>query len=313
MQSKVPEYNRKVTQMYFLAIDVGGTKTEVVVGDDSSVLARETGQSAKVTRVGESAAAKHLRDVVFRALTQAGLSARQISGACVGLSGNSVSANHDWMQTALKQLADCPAVVVGDDEIAYYAAFASDSGVLVISGTGSIAIGKSPQGEPARCGGWGPRFSDEGSANWIGGLAVQKSVRLRDRGSEAHLVDAIVRHFGFRDVKELVAAQDSVDYASLFPLVADAAHSGDLTAWYVLSEAGRELADMALAVAQKLRLVRGTVCGAGSVFKHSPLVRSSFRGALAANAAHLVYDEKVVDPIIGALAMARAHRSTARA
>jgi glucosamine kinase len=293
--------------MYFLAIDAGGTKTEVTIGDDSSVLVRETGQSAKVTRVGESAAMHQLRDVVFRALTRAGLSARQIAGACVGLSGNSVPANHEWMRMALKELVDCPAIVVGDDEIAYYAAFARDPGVLVISGTGSIAIGKSAQGEAARCGGWGPRFSDEGSANWIGELAVQKSVRLRDRGSEAHLLDEILRRLGMQDVKELVAAQESVDYASLFPLVVEAAHSGDLTAWYVLSEAGRELADMALSVAQKLRFVRGTVCGAGSVFKHSALVRSSFRGALAANAAHLVYDEKVVDPVIGALAMARAH------
>jgi N-acetylglucosamine kinase-like BadF-type ATPase len=88
-------------------------------------------------------------------------------------------------------------------------------------------------------------------------------------------------------------------------VIANAAHQGDMTAWYVLSEAGRELADMALAVAQKLRLVRGTVCGAGGVFRHAPLVRSAFRGALAANAAHLVYDERAVEPVLGALALAR--------
>jgi N-acetylglucosamine kinase-like BadF-type ATPase len=297
--------------MYFLAIDAGGTKTEVAVGDDSMVLARETGQSSKVTRVGESAAAENLRDVVFRVLTHAGLSARQISAACVGLSGNSVPRNHDWMRDALRKLVDCPANIIGDDEIAYSAAFGGDSGVLVISGTGSIAIGRSPQGQTARCGGWGPRFSDEGSANWIGELTVQKSVRLRDRGSEAHLLDSILKHLSMSDLKGLVAAQDSVNYASLFPIVVEAAHKGDLTAWYVLSEAGRELADVAVAAAEKLRLVRGTVCGAGSVFRHSALVRSSFRGALTANAAHLVYDEKLVEPVLGALAMARANAAGA--
>jgi N-acetylglucosamine kinase-like BadF-type ATPase len=109
----------------------------------------------------------------------------------------------------------------------------------------------------------------------------------------------------------LVAAQDIVNYASLFPLVVEAAHTGDLTAWYVLSEAGRELADMAVATAEKLRLVRGTVCGTGSVFRHSALVRSSFRGALAANASHLVYDEKLVEPVLGALAMARTNATGA--
>jgi glucosamine kinase len=291
--------------MYFLGIDAGGTKTEVAIGDETAVLARETGPSCKVTRVGESVAEVNLRNVVFTTLNHAGLSAKQISKACVGLSGNSVQRNHGWMQTTMHQIVGCPTTLVGDDEVAYYAVFGGNTGVLVISGTGSIALGKSPRNEIARCGGWGPRVSDEGSANWIGRLAVQKSIRLRDRGSEAQLLDSILQHLGFKEVNGLVSAQDSIDYASIFPQVAKAAHAGDLTAWYVLSEAGRELADMALAVAEKLRLVRGTVCGAGSVFKHSALVRSSFRGALAANAAHLIYDEKLVEPVLGALDMAR--------
>ena len=291
--------------MYFLAIDAGGTKTEVAVGDEQQVLSREIGGSIKIPNVGPEVAGTNLREVAVRALSHAGLTAKQIHGACVGMSGISRDDIRNWLTQSMTELLPVPAKIVGDQEIAHYAAFGAEPGVLVIAGTGSIAIGKSPEGKTARCGGWGAKFSDEGSAYWIGQLAARKLFRMRDRGEPAPLLDRITAELQLRHADSLVGAQETFDFATLFPAICQAAQEGDLTAWFVLSEAGRELADMALAVAQSLRLVRGTVCGAGSVFRYAPLVRSAFRGALAANAAHLVYDEKLVEPVLGALALAR--------
>ena len=297
---RVPQDKR----VYFLAIDSGGTKTDVVIGDAGSVLARESGPSIKITNVSREIAQQNLESLVYAALSRAGLTGAQIDHTCVGMSGFSLHSARDWMNGAVTALLNKPPRIVGDEEIAHYAAFNGNSGVLVIAGTGSIAIGKSPEGHKGRCGGWGPRFSDEGSATWIGELAVRKALRSRDRGAGAPLLSRIMEERGI-DVEHIIDPANKFNCADLFPSIVQAAHEGDMTAWYVLSEAGRELADMALAVSQKLRLVRGTVCGAGSVFQHAALVRSSFRGALAANAAHLLYDEKVVDPVMGALEMAR--------
>lgn len=291
--------------MYFLAIDAGGTKTEVAVGDEQQVLSREIGGSIKIPNVGKEAAGANLRELVVRALSHAGLTPKQIESACVGMSGISRDDIRGWLSQSMAEILPAKAMIVGDQEIAHYAAFLGDPGVLVIAGTGSIAIGKSPEGKIARCGGWGAKFSDEGSAFWIGELAVRKLFRLRDRGSDAPLLARIVADLHLSSADQLVSGQDGFDFATLFPTICAAAQEGDLTAWFVLSEAGRELADMALAVAQSLQLIRGTVCGAGSVFRYAPLVRSAFRGALAANAAHLVYDEKLVEPVLGALEMAR--------
>jgi len=283
--------------MYFLAIDAGGTKTEVAVGDEQQVLSREVGGSIKLPNVGPEAAGANLREVVVRALSHAGLTSKQINGACIGMSGISRADIRDWLTQSMAELLPAKATLVGDQEIAHYAAFLGEPGVLV--------IGKSPEGKTARCGGWGAKFSDEGSAYWIGELAVRKLFRLRDRGAEVPLLPRIVEDLALGNADRLVSAQENFDFATLFPTICKTAEEGDLTAWYVLSEAGRELADMALAVAQSLCLVRGTVCGAGSVFRYAPLVRSAFRGALVANAAHLIYDEKLVEPVLGALAMAR--------
>ena len=291
--------------MYFLAIDAGGTKTEVAVGDERQVLSREVGSSIKLPNVGPEAAGANLREVVVRALSHAGLTPKQINGACVGMSGISRADIRDWLTHAMAELLPTQTTLTGDQEIAHYAAFPGEPGVLVIAGTGSIAIGKSAEGKTARCGGWGAKFSDEGSAYWTGELAVRKLFRLRDRGADVPLLQRIVENLALGNAERLVSGQENFDFATLFPTICKSAEQGDPTAWYVLSEAGRELADMALAVAQSLALVRGTVCGAGSVFLYAPLVRSAFRGALAANAAHLIYDEKLVEPVLGALAMAR--------
>jgi len=291
--------------MYCLGIDVGGSKTEVAISaEDGSVVSRESGPSCKPARVGRDAGEKNLEQLIHRVLSRAGLSGKQIACTCIGLSGISQDGAAAWADAAISRLVSGPVVVRGDHEIAHHAAFGREPGVLVIAGTGAIAFGRSPQNETARCGGWGPRFSDEGSANWIGELAIRKSLRGRDRGTGAPLLSRILEE---REIplERVLDPNAAFDCASLFPLIASAAHQGDMTAWYVLSEAGRELADMALAVAQKLHLVRGTVCAAGGVFRHAPLVRSAFRGALAANAAHLVYDEKPVDPVLGALDLAQ--------
>lgn len=295
---------RPTNSMYWLGIDVGGSKTEVAIGDDGGVLAQESGASAKPTRAGYDGAERTLQELIHAALSHAGLSGKQIAGTCIGLAGISQSGTTDWAESVLGKLVSGPVLVRGDHEVALHAAFGTEPGILVIAGTGSIAFGRSPLNVTARCGGWGPHFSDEGSATWIGELAIRKALRSRDRGTGAPLLSRILEEQHLT-VEKILDSNARFDCASLFPAITAAAHQGDMTAWYVLSEAGRELADMALAVAQKLLLVRGTVCGAGGVFRHAPLVRSSFRGALAANAAHLVYDEKSIQPVLGALDLAK--------
>ena len=58
--------------------------------------------------------------------------------------------------------------VISDVELAYRNAFGERPGVLILAGTGSIALGKNEAGKIARAGGLGPKCGDEGSGFWIG-------------------------------------------------------------------------------------------------------------------------------------------------
>lgn len=69
-----------------------------------------------------------------------------------------------------------------DYSAAWAGAFGGKPGIIVISGTGSIAYGRNAAGDEARAGGWGPLFGDEGSAYWIGRQTLSLLAHDDDQG-----------------------------------------------------------------------------------------------------------------------------------
>src|SRR5262245_22768018 len=59
-------------------------------------------------------------------------------------------------------------LVLSDAEAAYHAALGDGPGVLLLAGTGSMALGCDARGHWVRAGGLGPLLGDEGSSFWVG-------------------------------------------------------------------------------------------------------------------------------------------------
>src|SRR5438128_1339137 len=77
-------------------------------------------------------------------------------------------------------------------------------GIVIVSGTGSIAYGRNANGEAARAGGWGHMIGDEGSGYWIGREALTAVMRAADgRGPATGLSDDILAYFQVTDVSHL--------------------------------------------------------------------------------------------------------------
>lgn len=66
--------------------------------------------------------------------------------------------------------------VLSDAELAHERSFGKRPGIVLISGTGSIAYGRNSQGRAARAGGWGPLLGDEGSSFWIGAEGLRRGL-----------------------------------------------------------------------------------------------------------------------------------------
>jgi glucosamine kinase len=296
--------------LYFLGIDGGGTKTTCAVGDESSLLAAATAGPSNIVRVGEARARESLHQSVRQACAAAGITPEQVARTCAGGAGAATPDVAEIMRSLLAEILPGAIRVVGDMETALEAAFDEGPGVLVIAGTGSIAYGRDQQGRTARAGGWGFAVGDEGSAHWIGREALRAILRATDQDPQAEassLAKALFRAWGVRSITDLAGAGNSIpppDFAALFPGVAGCP---DEFAKQVLRSAGRELAQVAGVVISRLFEGAATVPVAmtGGVFRHAELVRQVFYNELRRLDARVNVMQEVVDPVEGALRMAR--------
>jgi len=295
----------------YLGIDAGGTKTDCAISNGAELLGQATGASCKLARVGKGAARTNLQDTMARAAESARVLARDIQHVCIGMAGASLPEAVSWAQDAIREVIPSATIyAAGDHVIAHRAAFGTSHGVLVISGTGSIAFGRNQAAETARAGGWGPNVSDEGSAFWVGREAVAATLRAYDRGEQIGLMKVIAQHWRVAP-EEVVRMANAFEprFAELAAAVASAAEEGDPSATVITERAGLALADLAASVIQKLWPEGGVVPVAlsGGVLQGSAGVRNSFRDALKHESPEAAVSFTHVRPVLGALEIA-AHR-----
>jgi glucosamine kinase len=198
----------------------------------------------------------------------------------------------------------------------------------VIAGTGSISYGRDASGTTARAGGWGFAVSDEGSAHWIGRAAI--AALLRANGTEAgiesdsvlwSIITKVWNLSSFEKLIPIANASPPADFSAIFPAVLTSAEQGDKTSEGILEHAGRELAELAASVIRRLfpqpQPVRTTsgqsldaqhtvpVAMAGGVFRHAAVVRQTFYNEVRHRCPEAALNPQVVDPVLGALQLAR--------
>jgi N-acetylglucosamine kinase-like BadF-type ATPase len=297
----------------YLGIDGGGSKTSCAIGDETSLLGTGTAGASNFVRVGGAKARESLAVAIQQACAIAGVTPTQVQRTCVGLAGGARIEVSDWARQTMSELVGGEIEIVGDMVTALEAAFGGGPGAIVISGTGSIAYARNSKGEIARAGGWGFAISDEGSGHWIGRLALGAALRAEDiEPSKPSLLTHLLAAWNLPGREELVVLANATpppDFAALLPAVMKASDSGDATASGVLTRAGEELASLAAVVIDKiLRDEVPHVAISGGVFRHSHLVREVFYNVVRSQHPKAHIKPEVIDPVQGALALARRGR-----
>jgi N-acetylglucosamine kinase-like BadF-type ATPase len=312
---------------FYLGIDGGGTKTRCVLGDESRVLASGVSGACNVVRVGVASARDALHSAIRQVCQSATIAPSDITNVCLGAAGAAREEIANQIRGILGEITPARVEVVGDTVIALEAGFGSGPGIIAISGTGSIVYGRNSRGETARAGGWGYAISDEGSAQWIGRRAVWAVLRALDQGAETTLRSQVLNAWNLHNLDELVQRANSVpppEFPTLFPVVLRAAHEGDAIATALLAHAATELTEQTAIVVRRLfphedgteaRLSmqngvdeHARVAMTGSVFRQSSEVRQVFYNQLRAAFPRLEIRSDLVEPVEGALALARKQR-----
>ena len=232
----------------------------------------------------------------------------------------------EFVRSALAEILTTPIDVVGDMQIALEAAFDTGPGVIVIAGTGSIAYGRDEQGTTVRAGGWGFAIGDEGSAHWIGRTAVNAVLRTADprdatpsnhAPSDSPLATALLKAWGVRSLDDLARAANSIpppDFAaSLSSRRRQRGRSGDPGS-HPRGQGTRRYSRgrHPTTSSRKDHAATVPVAMTGGVFRHAPLVRQVFYNELAAMKPSGEVNPEVVEPVEGALRMARRAASNRR-
>jgi glucosamine kinase len=295
---------------YYLGIDGGGSKTTCLVGDETSILGRGDGAGSNVVRLGERTAREALQQAARAACAKAKIDPALLARTVAGVAGAGRAEVRDFVQHALQEVVAGETIVVTDVEAALDAAFGNGPGVVVVSGTGSIAFCRNSQGETSRAGGWGWAISDEGSGPWIGRAAVTAVFRARDAGETVQMEQSILRLWQLSGHQQLVSAANATpqpDFGALLPELVAAANAGDPIAAEVFLRAGRELAGLAKIAASRVFAAPANVPVAmsGGAFAHAPNLRQGFYNSLQAQLPNAKLLPDLADPVLGALQMAR--------
>lgn len=230
-----------------LGVDGGGTGSRaVVLAWSGEELARTTGRAALVKPGEEDATLTALQDLVAAALAEAG-DPGPPEVLVAGLAGVGRTRTRLAIEERLVEARLARQVQVRTDvEVAFHDAYGNGSGILLVGGTGSVAITRTPAGRTLRSGGWGTVVGDEGSGWWIGIQALHVAFQSADgRAPDTPLLEMVLSHFHAADPGALMDrlwTAEKGEVAALAPLVADAAARGDPASRTLLSEAAEALA-----------------------------------------------------------------------
>lgn len=299
-----------MTRLY-AGVDGGASKTAVLVTDqDGRPVGRGQAGPATFQTVGHDAAFHAVRTALADAMAAAGAPGALPDAAVFGLSGAGRPDDVAFWERALAGVAE-RMQITSDAATALVGAHGGGPGVIVIAGTGSIALGQGPDGATARAGGQGWLADDFGSGFDVGRRALYAVVRAHDgRAPQTLLTERIFAHWGLSDLGQMIARinvpqVDKAAVAALARLVAGAATEGDAVALGIWHEAGRELAELSAAVIRRLGLARAQVAPIGSLWQSGALLRAPFAAHLDALAPGARLVDPQLSPAEGAALMAR--------
>jgi N-acetylglucosamine kinase-like BadF-type ATPase len=284
-----------MTERMVLGVDGGGTSTVAWLADvGGEVIGRGASGPSNAKAVGMESARRALDAAIGAAFDDAGIDPTAVEVACLGLAGfdrpDDRAVLTGWAgEVGLARRL----VLVNDGDLVVAAGTPEGWGVGVIAGTGSIAVGRSPDGRTARAGGWGHLIGDEGSAYMLV-LDALRLVARRDDGRDPRpdpdpLTDRLCRALGVDRPSQVVTAiyapsATRTRIAAMAPEVLAACDASPADAARLLGHAGASLAEIVAAVARSLGWPSGPlpIAAAGSFLLSATAVRRAMLDDLAA-------------------------------
>lgn len=295
---------------YFLGADLGGTKTHMVIADETgrAVGFGESGPGNHES-VGFDGMYKTLADGLNGALTSAGLEKSDIAGAGFGIAGYDWPSEKPKMIEVIARLGlNAPFEMMNDAIPGLVAGAEEGWGVVLISGTGCNARGwdKGHQRE-GRVTGYGVLMGEAAGSSELVTRAMQLvGFEWTQRGPKTALSQMFMDAMRVKTLDELLEIYTQAPYhigAEFAPRVFQVAQQGDPVAVELVHWAGRELGEMANGIIRQLEFekLKFDVVLAGGMFEGGSMLVDPLRETIQRLAPDTRLVRLTIPPVIGAV------------
>lgn len=296
---------------YFVGIDGGGTRTNIALGNYQREIIGyvEVGPS-NYHSVGIDNTEKALRDIFLSLLSLYKVKIEDIEAICFCGAGIDCKEDERVIERLFRAIGYQKDLLIYNDSVgALVGANGKKHGAIIISGTGSIALGINKEGKVFRVGGWGYLIDDSGSSYAIARDALKKVFEAYDgRGKKTLLWNGIKKELRIKKEDELIPfiynpSNSKKEIAALAPIVLDL-YEKDEIAKEIIDKAIEDLEHMIVTLAKRMKDLQLEIKVAGSVLIKNKYLRQLLISKVKTAYPHLNIGLPLSEPSEGALILA---------
>jgi|WetSurMetagenome_2_1015567.scaffolds.fasta_scaffold12238_6 N-acetylglucosamine kinase-like BadF-type ATPase len=298
-----------INNNFFVGIDSGGTKSEILIADDCNILSHN--KSCKALHYslhGQDKIINHIKNIIIASLKEKKLNLKNCKGICIGLAGVREKKDKIEIEKLLKRLIEFKNIIVESDaDIALHGAFKGNNGLILICGTGSILYGY-VDGIFYRIGGWGRTIGDYGSGYEIGKYAIKHLVSEYDKNKKLSNISRIIeKKFSFNRTNILNKIyQNNFDVQHIAPVVLEQANKKDKNAIDIIDKAVDDL----LCHFETFFAVSGLrnkidLALSGSIIENENVLSHKLKKQIKKNFKLITIIKKMHTPVEGAILLAK--------
>ena len=267
--------------MFCIGIDGGGSTLRIGIygKGQECIYLNELSETVNPCVLGFEKSEELIHSSVLKTIDNSKINPSDIRYIGAGLAG--AAQCPDWLKNVLRKLIPNADISVAPDyEIALIGAHGKRFGVLVLSGTGSVAFGVNKSGESFHSGGWGYLMDDGGSGYWLGKESLKSATRAFDGLEEkTPLFYKIFDHLKISSSDDLLtwiynSDRENIEISNLAPIVLSSAENGDLVAQRIVEDGAEKLYELYISVVRKLKFTNPPVMFAGGILNSDTILRS---------------------------------------
>ena len=291
---------------YYIGIDGGGSKTELLISDiNGNIIKHTKGDSSNPASIGGDRSVQNVLNLIEKSIYSFDI--RDIAYMSVNIPG--IRHYSERIKVLADFIACGKADVAGDDESAFYGALAKESGIVILSGTGSFAMSINKRGQRLSVGGWGPLLGDEGSGYFMGIKAIRAAIAQYEYfGLSTVLTPMVLEHFSISDINMLKRevykeGLNTKKIASLSKAVLKGATLGDTVSLGIIEESSHHLFKLVDVIIKKLDMSDGNyeLCLTGGINNFGDYIMKPLKFMIYEKYHNISIIQPVFEPCVGSL------------